>query len=239
MAPKLVWQNAAQQTHEFTIEQDCVVIGRAASNHLQFPNRAVSQHHARFIRLLNDVFLEDLDSTNGTYVNQAPVKKRVLRHGDRITIGRELLHFMCPVTQRGALEERTAVPPKPQAAAMPPDRVQAATSKPATPASAASATVVQADSPAAPLGSLWVESGTQAGTTIPLQRGVTTLGNPGEAVVAISKRGSQFFAMLIDTGNSRQVPTLNGSPLRAQGKALQDGDLITTGNANMRFHQSA
>jgi pSer/pThr/pTyr-binding forkhead associated (FHA) protein len=68
-------------------------IGRLPDNDVRIDNPAVSGHHSLIINILNDSFLEDLNSTNGTYVNGKLIKKHAMQHGDVITIGHHQLRF--------------------------------------------------------------------------------------------------------------------------------------------------
>ena len=68
-------------------------IGRLPDNDVRIDNPAVSGHHSLIINILNDSFLEDLNSTNGTYVNGKLIKKHALQHGDVITVGHHQLCF--------------------------------------------------------------------------------------------------------------------------------------------------
>ena len=78
-------------------------IGRLPDNDVRIDNPAVSGHHSLIINILNDSFLEDLNSTNGTYVNGKLIKKHALQHGDVITIGHHQLRFADQ--QTGAAEQ--------------------------------------------------------------------------------------------------------------------------------------
>ena len=69
-------------------------VGRLPDNDIRIDNAAVSGHHALIINILNDSFLEDLNSTNGTYVNGKIIKKHALQHGDVITVGHHALRFV-------------------------------------------------------------------------------------------------------------------------------------------------
>ena len=69
-------------------------VGRLPDNDIRIDNPAVSGHHALVINILNDSFLEDLNSTNGTYVNGKIIKKHALQHGDVITVGHHALRFV-------------------------------------------------------------------------------------------------------------------------------------------------
>lgn len=68
-----------------------ITIGRSAENDVQIDNIAVSGKHARIIKGPDHYFIEDLDSTNGTFVNQEKITKRVLKENDAITIGKHTL----------------------------------------------------------------------------------------------------------------------------------------------------
>lgn len=71
-----------------------VTIGRSSSATLQLDIDNVSRMHALIRRTSQGFLLRDLDSTNGTYVNEQPVRERALRDGDQIRIGRSMLKFL-------------------------------------------------------------------------------------------------------------------------------------------------
>ncbi|NNF60309.1 MAG: FHA domain-containing protein [Gammaproteobacteria bacterium] len=79
---------------EYNMNKERYTIGRLPDNDVRIDNPAVSGHHALVINILNDSFLEDLNSTNGTYVNGKLIKKHALQHGDVITIGHHQLRFV-------------------------------------------------------------------------------------------------------------------------------------------------
>lgn len=78
---------------EYNMSKERYTIGRLPDNDVRIDNPAVSGHHSLIINILNDSFLEDLNSTNGTYVNGKLIKKHALQHGDVITIGHHQLRF--------------------------------------------------------------------------------------------------------------------------------------------------
>ncbi|NCF74736.1 MAG: FHA domain-containing protein [Gammaproteobacteria bacterium] len=78
---------------EYNMSKERYTVGRLPDNDVRIDNAAVSGHHSLIINILNDSFLEDLNSTNGTYVNGKLVKKHALQHGDVITIGHHQLRF--------------------------------------------------------------------------------------------------------------------------------------------------
>ena len=85
---------------EYNMTKERYTIGRLPDNDVRIDNPAVSGHHSLIINILNDSFLEDLNSTNGTYVNGKLIKKHALQHGDVITIGHHQLAFLRSTDER-------------------------------------------------------------------------------------------------------------------------------------------
>jgi pSer/pThr/pTyr-binding forkhead associated (FHA) protein len=83
-----------QTLAEYNLSKERYTVGRLPDNDIRIDNPAVSGHHSLVINILNDSFLEDLNSTNGTYVNGKLIKKHALAHGDVVTIGHHQLRFV-------------------------------------------------------------------------------------------------------------------------------------------------
>jgi len=90
---RLILSLDGQVLAEYNMSKERYTIGRLPDNDVRIDNPAVSGHHSLIINILNDSFLEDLNSTNGTYVNGKLIKKHALQHGDVITIGHHQLRF--------------------------------------------------------------------------------------------------------------------------------------------------
>jgi pSer/pThr/pTyr-binding forkhead associated (FHA) protein len=86
---KLVLYMPDGSTREIPLARERIRIGRRPDNDIPLPFPAVSGEHAAIVTILADSFLEDLGSTNGTFVNGKPVTKHFLRDRDRIDVGRE------------------------------------------------------------------------------------------------------------------------------------------------------
>jgi pSer/pThr/pTyr-binding forkhead associated (FHA) protein len=69
------------------------IIGRGPQSDIQFPDTGVSAMHAKLTRSEDGYVIEDLSSRNGTYVNDSPVERQLLKDGDEIRIGRVLLEY--------------------------------------------------------------------------------------------------------------------------------------------------
>src|SRR5688572_12985528 len=79
---------------EIPLTRERTSIGRKPHNDIQIDNLAVSGEHAVIVTILNDSFLEDLGSTNGTVVNGNPIKKHFLQNNDVIELGKYKLKFV-------------------------------------------------------------------------------------------------------------------------------------------------
>ncbi len=104
---------------EITLTKERMVLGRKPHNDIQVDNLAVSGEHAAIITILNDSFIEDLNSTNGTLVNGKPIKKHFLQNNDVIEIGKHKLKYFndAPVAASSADFEKTMIIRKPAASA--------------------------------------------------------------------------------------------------------------------------
>jgi pSer/pThr/pTyr-binding forkhead associated (FHA) protein len=110
---RLILNLDSQVLAEYNMSKERYTIGRLPDNDVRIDNPAVSGHHSLIINILNDSFLEDLNSTNGTYVNGKLVKKHALQHGDVITIGHHQLRFSdeeSNVTEQDDFEKTMVIP---------------------------------------------------------------------------------------------------------------------------------
>ena len=80
--------------NELKIDQDEIIIGRDSDNEVQIDNAAVSREHAKIIRGPNSYLIEDLNSTNGTFVNGKKINKKFLNKNDEISIGKHSLQII-------------------------------------------------------------------------------------------------------------------------------------------------
>ena len=108
---KLILSLDGQVIKEFTLTKERSTIGRKPHNDIQIDNLAVSGEHAIIMTILNDSFLEDLGSTNGTLVNGQPVKKHFLQNNDVVEIGKYKLKYVneAPANMSQAEFEKTMV----------------------------------------------------------------------------------------------------------------------------------
>src|SRR6185503_5566022 len=104
---KLILSVDGQVLKEYTLSKERTLIGRTPHTDIQIGNLAVSGEHAAIITILNDSFIEDLGSTNGTMVNGKPIKKHFLQNNDVVEIGKHKLKYFNeaqPVAGGGAAD---------------------------------------------------------------------------------------------------------------------------------------
>jgi pSer/pThr/pTyr-binding forkhead associated (FHA) protein len=219
---------------EVQLTKDRTTLGRRPYNDIVIDNLAVSGEHAVLQMSGNEVYLEDLNSTNGTYVNGKAVKKQLLQNNDTVEIGKYKIKYLNEAAgpsfeKTMIIKAGTVLPP----AAPPP----AAPVGAAAPAAAAAQSAAQA----ADLGMMPVKatikvlSGAAAGREVPLVKVVTTIGKPGVAVAAITRRPQGFVVAHVEGGNK---PTLNGAAIGAEPVTLKNGDLLELAGTQMQFVQA-
>jgi pSer/pThr/pTyr-binding forkhead associated (FHA) protein len=216
---------------EYNMNKERYTIGRLPDNDIRIDNPAVSGHHSLIINILNDSFLEDLNSTNGTYVNGKLIKKHALQHGDVITAGHHQLRFVEEDEAAQDDFEKTMVI---QPSARPVDKIRAAISD--TSATGARRSLASA-APALKKAKLQVLSGAFAGRELELNKALTTLGRPGVQVAAITHRQDGYFIVHVDSEKPNDYPLLNGNPIGAQATRLNDNDVIQLAGVKMGFFE--
>ena len=243
---RLVLSLDGQVMAEYNMNKERYTIGRLPDNDIRIDNAAVSGHHSLIINILNDSFLEDLNSTNGTYVNGKLIKKHALQHGDVVTVGHHQLRFVEDDEQQDEFEKTMVIQPS----ARPVEKLRTAVGQsqvidgeptPAA-AAAAAASVSQTGKSRAVDGAaalkkakLQVLSGAFAGRELEITKALTTLGRPGVQVAAITRRGEGYYIVHVDSGKADDFPLLNGSPIGAQATKLSDNDVIQLAGVKMGF----
>ncbi|MGZ5042113.1 MAG: FHA domain-containing protein, partial [Usitatibacter sp.] len=121
---KLILSVDGQVLKEYQLSKERTLIGRKPHNDIPIDNLAVSGEHAAIITILNDSFIEDLGSTNGTMVNGKPVKKHFLQNNDVVEIGKHKLKYFndAPTAATAADFEKTMIIRNPAKAAPPPPK---------------------------------------------------------------------------------------------------------------------
>jgi pSer/pThr/pTyr-binding forkhead associated (FHA) protein len=234
---RLVLSLDGQILAEYNMNKERYTIGRLPDNDIRIDNPAVSGHHSLIINILNDSFLEDLNSTNGTYVNGKLIKKHALQHGDVITVGHHQLRF---VDQQEEKPSRTNSKDDGDPGDSQPKRnSQSGAVGRSAAAKVAPAAKPEGDQPVAlPKAKLQVLSGAFAGRELELTKALTTLGRPGVQVAAITRRAEGYFIVHVDSGKENDFPLVNGSAIGPQARRLRDNDVIQLAGVKMGFFEN-
>jgi pSer/pThr/pTyr-binding forkhead associated (FHA) protein len=229
---------------ELPLDKERVTIGRKAHNDIQIDNLAVSGEHALIVTILNDSFLEDLGSTNGTLVNGNPVKKHILQNNDVVEIGKYKLKYEseAPGGQASVADfEKTMVLRAPMGG-KPPDAPGSSGDtqvRPAAPATPKSPPPPPPSTPAAAapksqekIAAIQILTGPSAGKELELVKNLTTLGKPGVQVAVITRRPHGYFITHVEGAT---LPVVNGKSLDAQAHQLNDHDVVELAGVKMEF----
>jgi pSer/pThr/pTyr-binding forkhead associated (FHA) protein len=236
--PKLTLQFEGRLLKEYTVGVG-LTIGRSPDNALIIDNPAVSGHHARVFSESGAVILEDLNSTNGTFVNGQHTTRRVLRNGDVVQIGKHQLVFentqewSAPPPQLPALGDTVYLDTK-QHRALLSTIEDAKTQAPGRQAQKAPAAARR-------IGVLQVIAGRAEQTEYDLDAHTSLIGKSHDALVRLRGWFKPAVALAIARSSDGYVATpmggrttLNNEPLDHR-QSLQDGDVLNVNGLVLEF----
>jgi hypothetical protein len=254
--PKLILSMDGLVLKEVELTKERTTIGRRPHNDIVIDNLAVSGEHAVLITILNDSFIEDLGSTNGTTVNGQPIKKHFLQGNDTVELGKYKLKFVAEAKSAsdyvkiGVREDAKRNPAPAPRASLP----QAAGSGPVATITETQKTSAQSRlgedgqagdanlslsrasaAPAAqagPAATIQILNGPNAGKELMLSKALTTLGRPGVQVAVITRRQQGYYITHVE-GSS--FPVVNGKALGLDATALTNHDIIELSGTKMEF----
>ena len=236
---KLILSMETTMLKDIPLNKERITIGRKPHNDIQIDNLAISGEHAVVITILNDSFLEDMGSTNGTFVNGQSIKKHFLQNGDTIELGKYRLKYVSDVPQQTSNTDfektmilRPGAIPKMPSESSAPSAVSAQSATPAAPVIAVPPPLAAPAAPVLPLGAIQVLSGGNAGKEMELTKTLTTLGKPGVQVAVIARRPHGYFITHVEGAS---FPVVNGTTLGTQAHQLGDHDVIELAGVKMEF----
>ena len=213
---KLVLSLDGNVLNEYQLDKEIITIGRKPDNDIHIDNLSVSGYHAKILTILNDSFIEDLDSTNGTLVCNRKVNKQVLINNVAIGIGNHELKYVNTEQKRDFI----------QTMVIQPDDIT-------TPETNATSTS-SSKSPSSISAILRLLSGENQGKEIVLSKILTTVGSPNIQVAAVSRRPAGYFLIVVDAGKENKMPMVNGIEIDKE-QLLADTDIIDVGGIKMAF----
>jgi len=211
---KLILKFANEVIDHIDLRQGDMKIGRRPGTDIQIDNLAVSGEHANLFTIGEDTFIQDLGSTNGTFVNNKQITKHHLRNGDTVSIGKHTLVYVADEDAGSDVTEdfsKTVI---------------------ISPSSAPAPAAKSSPSPAAK-GVIIILNGANSGKQIPLTKAITSLGKTGKKAGSIKQTDKGF--LLAPSPGSNENPVLNGRPVSAEGSLLKNGDVIEVSGTRIQF----
>ena len=216
--PRMIVSIDSVVIKEVKLTKERTTLGRRPYNDIVIDNLAVSGEHAVIHMADDGVEIEDVGSTNGTYVNAKAVTRQELRNGDIVEVGKYKIRFLQEAEGENFEKTMLVKPGMVSPSMVAPRAAAAATPQAAVPLSAV----------------IRVMSGAAAGREVALLKVVTTIGKPGVAVASITKRHQGHVLAHVE-GPDR--PLLNGIPMGEAPVPLKHGDCITLAGTEMQFEQ--
>jgi hypothetical protein len=214
--PKLIISVDGVFVKELKLSKERSTIGRRPSNDIVIDHLATSGKHASLHLANGHAVLEDLGSTNGTYVNGKVIRKHALAQGDVIEIGKYKIKYLEEKDGSSAPAPLTANAP---AAAVADDE----------------ASTTPMSTPSTPQGvRLRILSGANAGHEMALTKVVTTIGKPGQTVASIVHKPHGYEIAHLE---GDPVAAVNGEPVSGEPMPLRDRDQIELGGVRLEFFE--
>lgn len=201
--PQLIVSITGSARRTIDLFKPATTLGRRSDNDIVLPERSVSGHHCVFEHRGDDPWVvQDLGSRNGTFVNSQRIHRHQLRDGDVVTVAGTAIGFVAAPAASGAR------------------RADPAGGEAAHPEAGGQRARLQ------------LLNGASAGAEVALDKAVTTFGESGLAVIAVSSRRTGYFVACLD---STVRPLLNAKPIGFGAVALKDADVIELAGTLLRF----
>ena len=225
--PKLIVSIDGVAIKEVQLTKERTTIGRRPYNDIVIDNLAVSGEHVALHLTGNEVHIEDLNSTNGTYINGKAIKKQLLQNNDAAEIGKYKIKFVAD--SAGAEPDRASMF---RPSTFGPGTASSPTATGAVPAYAGGGAPTNMAPLMVAAATIKVLSGAASGREVALTKVVTTIGKPGVGVAAITKRLTEFVISHVE-GTDR--PYVNGVPIGSEPVVLENGDMLELAGIKMQF----
>jgi pSer/pThr/pTyr-binding forkhead associated (FHA) protein len=223
---KLVLSRDGVVVHQCWLEKDRLTVGRGAGNQVVVDDPAASRDHAAITCVGNDHIVEDLQSSNGTFVNGVRIIRHILQHGDVIDFGALHLRYVNPRASADVDLERTMLIPGLQhdgdLSSAPPGSPEIDQHRPSG----------RAVRVRFPHGRAKMLSGPRAGNLLELDRVVATFGRGGQQLAVVTRRPHGYFITHVE---GRRHPRVNRQSIGAEPHLLKNGDVIDVADECLEF----
>ena len=229
---KLILKFNNEVIDHIELTQGDIRIGRKPSNDIFIDNLSVSGEHANIFTIGEDSFVQDLGSTNGTFVNNKKITKHHLKNGDQIMVGKHTLIYFSESERQDERTEDFA-----KTVIISPNAPEAEGATAAAGNFAADTVAMEVKRPDAGerQGAIFVLSGPNSGKRIELTKAVTNLGKTGKVAGSITRSHGGY--KLVANSSGTLAPKLNGRPVpEGDGVMLKNGDVIDVAGTRLQFY---
>lgn len=230
---KLLLKFGGSVLKEVVIDKEVITVGRKPGNDIQIDNLAVSGFHAKIEHDAGQYFIEDLNSTNGTFVARKRVSRCALRNNDDIAIGKHTLVFLSEMPETSESPDATV-----RVKTRPLDGTVILSAKQQSKLSERVEDMGQSR-----IGVLTVVSGATDKQVYELTEKLITIGSSDSAGIRLKGFFAPDVAALINRvrgeyfinqPGSGKKPLVNGEPVEGR-QVLHDGDVVDVGKVKMQF----
>lgn len=228
---KLIIKLNNEVVDHIDLKQGDMKIGRKPGCEIVLDNLAVSGEHANIFTIGDDSFIQDLNSTNGTFINNKRVAKHHLRNGDTVSIGQHSMVFLhesnrpAPSGNSEDFAKTVVISPTAPSSTPPVSR-----SEPVSSPASSESTFGTNDKQVA---ALFILNGKVTGKRIELTKAITNLGKTGRPAGIISRASDGYFLKAADENDK---PKLNGRSIGTEGSKLRNGDIIEVAGTRLQFY---
>ena len=201
----------------FPILRGQMLIGHNPACHLHIDSLALAPEHARIDTQDQTSILVDLDSEQGTFVNQKRIDKHLLEDGDIIRVGKHTLQYIFE-----EVADLSSV-----------DDVHMSNANITQPTTPIAQKGEETTDHVLKNGWLQILNGQNLGRTLSLNRSMTNLGKPGVATAVITRRDGAYFLSHLE---GKRPPSIDEEPIGDRSYELHDGNTIQIGNIKMQFY---
>ena len=216
---KLILKVSNEIIDHIDLKQGDMKIGRMPGSDIFIDNPAISGDHANIFTVGEDSFIQDLESTNGTFVNNKQITKHHLKSGDIISIGQFSLVYFGASTEKASNDfaKTVIINAESSGASEPSPRVGKKRD-------------VKVSRPKA---MIYILSGHKGGKRIELTKTITNLGKTGKRGGTIERTPSGF---ILNVSGADELPKLNGKMVTSDGVKLKNGDIIDIAGTRIQFY---
>ena len=214
--PKLILTLDGAVIREYSIDKDSISIGRKHGNDIQLNDLTISGRHSLVTTVGDNVFIDDLGSTNGSLLNGARIAKSKLQHSDVIQVGNYQFTFF-------SNEEEDYEPTMFLRAEIEDTKIIDTKQKPTV------------ENTAAKLGAVKVLTGPLKDKILELRKAFNTLGFNGSKMAIIARNTSNYTISAIKNEDSFNIAMVNGNDLSLDALELKDHDIIELANTKIEF----